>query len=146
VGGCLEEAVIKNTSDIGRLMSDLGLASETPTPGQSLSSILSGINPGCGRPGESAPAAREAPTTLEAQVLDLQARLDSKSVAIENFTFPTLVGTTKWAIANLPSAPEKALIRVHVVTLLYSIDGELQLLMKHETLFTKISEPAYPAR
>jgi hypothetical protein len=63
--------------------------------------------------------------TLNAQVLDIQACLQSKAVLINNNTFPTLIGTTssRWAVAKFPSAPEKALICFQVVTFLNSILG-----------------------
>jgi hypothetical protein len=120
VGGKLEAAVSKNSLDIADLASGVSNDSSASLPaGNSfarkftLGSAPSGPSPSTGML-----------ATLQTQVLDLQARLESKAVSIDDYTFPTLSGTSKWAVANLPSSPEKALICVDVVTLLHSIGRE----------------------
>jgi hypothetical protein len=120
VGGILEDSITDNTGEIQRLAADLRRVSMSPTgSAPSLSSRLHGE-----RVTPSQNEAKGTLATVEAQVLDLQARLESKAVTIENFTFPTLAGTTKWAVANLPSSSEKALVCVDVVALLHSIGRE----------------------
>jgi hypothetical protein len=117
VGGLLEESVRVNSSDIKRLTADLSKAS---TPGRgtaaSLTSSLSGAGLGVAPAGPL--------STIEAQILDLKARMSSKAVTIGKVTFPTLKGTCSWATANLPSSPDQANLCTDVVVLLHSIGKE----------------------
>ena len=119
VGGLLEDSVVANAAGIVNLGNMVGglVAQNAPglPSGPSLSSHLAGGQPGSGM------ATAGSLATLEAQVLDLKARMASKSVTIGDFTFPTLSGTCAWAKANLPSNPDQALICLDVVALLHSI-------------------------
>jgi hypothetical protein len=126
IGGQLEDAVSNNSVNIKKLSSNLDQIQRTSSGTQpsSLSSRLSGIHQNPLAPRSEGAITQGSLATIEAQVLDLQARLESKAVAIDNYTFPTLAGTTKWAVANLPSDPDKALICVDVVALLHSIGRE----------------------
>jgi hypothetical protein len=119
-GGLLEDAVLNNSSSIKKLSTDLSqlaVASSASGTGQSLSSMASG-------PSSTNPVASGPLATLTAQVLNLQERIASKAVTIEDTTFSTLKGTTQWVSANLPSSPEHALVCVDVVSLLHSIGRE----------------------
>jgi hypothetical protein len=113
VGGSLEDTVRDNSSVIKKLVVDIGTVSSTSGSGPSLTNSLSG-----GRPAMTTPGSL---STLEAQVLDLKARMSSMSVTIKDFTFPTLKGTCAWATANLPSSNDQACVCVDVVVLLHSI-------------------------
>jgi hypothetical protein len=118
VGGALEENVANNSSAIAKLNLDIGQLSVGGAAGSgpSLTTMFSGAS--------AAPPVGGPLATLTAQVLNLQERLASKAVMIDETTFPTLKGTTQWVAANLPSSPEHALVCVDVVSLLHSIGRE----------------------
>ena len=119
VGGALEDTVDKNSKDISKLIADVGSGANV-SASSSAPSLSSMFTPNAtGTMSSNGPLA-----TLSAQVLNLQERLASKAVIIDDTTFSTLKGTTQWALANLPSSPEHALVCVDVVSLLHSIGRE----------------------
>jgi hypothetical protein len=122
VGGILEDAVLKNAADLQKLSSDFAQGNLNTSPGPpSLAGTLRGT-------ASSSSSGAQPPSGVLASILvqldGLEARLDSKGVTIGNYTFRTLTDTTKWATANLPSAPDKSLLCVDVVSLLHSIGRE----------------------
>lgn len=121
VGNSLEKSVRESAAAVSKLAVDLGNVSLSSGAAPSLTSHLSGGGPSWVPTKLAAPGAVAA---LESQVLDLKARMASKSVTIGDFTFPTLAGTCAWAKANLPSSPDQANICVDVVVLLHSIGCE----------------------
>ena len=118
VGNVLEKSVRENSSEVRKLALSLANASLSSGPAPSLTSSFTSGGPNwaprsLGPPGDLA--------ALDKEVQELKARMSSKSVTIDTFTFPTLAGTRAWATANLPSSPNQANLCLDVVALLHSI-------------------------